>query len=75
MSQGPEVGLDWLRDHPKRRLPKGEGRGVQKMPQKEMFTSRFEETRGGMVSQKSKLWEDVFYGWSLILNSTSKKKP
>ena len=46
--------------------PKGEGwGGVQKMPQKEMFTSRFEETRGGRVPQKSKIWGDVVYGWSL----------
>ena len=43
----------------KRRLPKG---GVQKMPKKETFTSRFEETRGGKVPQKSKIWGDVFYG-------------
>ena len=49
----------------KRRLPKGGGRGVQKMPKKETFTSRFEETRGGRVPQKSKIWGDVFYGWSL----------
>ena len=50
----------------KRRLPKGGGRGVQKMPKKETFTSRFEETRGGRVPQKSKIWGDVVYGWSLI---------
>ena len=50
----------------KRRLPKGGGRGVQKMPKKETFTSRFEETRGGRVPQKSKIWGDVFYGWSLM---------
>ena len=50
----------------KRRLPKGGGRGVQKMPQKETFTSRFEETRGGRVAQKSKILGDVVYGWSLI---------
>ena len=49
----------------KRRLPKGGGRGVQKMPKKETFTSRFEETRGGRVPQKSKIWGDVVYGWSL----------
>jgi len=49
----------------KRRLPKGGGRGVQKKPKKETFTSRFEETRGGRVPQKSKIWGDVFYGWSL----------
>ena len=49
----------------KQRLPKGGGRGVQKMPKKETFTSRFEETRGGRVPQKSKIWGDVFYGWSL----------
>ena len=35
------------------------------MPKKETFTSRFEETRGGRVPQKSKIWGDVFYGWSL----------
>ena len=34
-------------------------------PKKEMFTSRFEETRGGRVPQKSKIWGDVVYGWSL----------
>ena len=45
--------------------PKGEGGGVQKMPKKETFTSRFEETRGGRVPQKSKIWGDVVYGWSL----------
>jgi hypothetical protein len=49
----------------KRRLPKGGGRGVQKVPKKETFTSRFGETRGGRVPQKSKIWGDVFYGWSL----------
>ena len=31
------------------------------MPKKETFTSRFEETRGGRVPQKSKIWGDVFY--------------
>ena len=36
------------------------------MPKKETFTSRFEETRGGRVPQKSKIWGDVFYGWSLM---------
>ena len=36
------------------------------MPKKETFTSRFEETRGGRVPQKSKIWGDVVYGWSLI---------
>ena len=35
------------------------------MPKKETFTSRFEETRGGRVPKKSKIWGDVFYGWSL----------
>ena len=35
------------------------------MPKKETFTSRFEETRGGRVPQKSKIWGDVVYGWSL----------
>ena len=35
------------------------------MPQRETFTSRFEETRGGRVPQKSKIWGDVVYGWSL----------
>ena len=49
----------------KRRLPKGGGRGVQKMPKKETFTSRFEETRGGRVPPKSKIWGHLFYGWSL----------
>ena len=37
------------------------------MPKKETFTSRFEETRGGRVPQKSKIWGDVVYGWSLIV--------
>ena len=36
------------------------------MPKKETFTTRFEETRGGRVPQKSKIWGDVVYGWSLI---------
>ena len=49
----------------KRRLHKGGGRGVQKMPKKETFSSRFGETRGGRVPQKSKIGGDVFYGWSL----------
>ena len=53
----------------KRRLSKGGGRGVQKMPKKETFTSRFEETRGGRMPQKSKIWGDVFYGWSLRENA------
>ena len=35
------------------------------MQKKETFTSRFEETRGGRVPQKSKIWGDVVYGWSL----------
>ena len=35
------------------------------MPKKETFTSRFEETRGGRVPQKSKIWGDFVYGWSL----------
>ena len=35
------------------------------MPKK--FTSRFEETRGGRVPQKSKIWGDVFYGWFLMV--------
>ena len=51
----------------KRRLPKGGGRGVQKMPKKETFISRFhrfEETREGRVPQKSKILGDVFFGWS-----------
>ena len=34
------------------------------MPKKETFTSRFEETKGGRVPQKPKIWGDVFYGWS-----------
>ena len=37
------------------------------MPKKETFTSRFEETRGGRVPQKSKIWGDVVYGWSLTI--------
>ena len=49
----------------KRRLLKGGGRGVQKMPKKETFTSRFGETRGGRVPQNSKIRGDVFYEWSL----------
>ena len=44
----------------KGRLPKGGGRGVQKMPKKEMFTSRFEETRGGRVPQNLKFGETSF---------------
>ena len=35
------------------------------MPKMETFTSRFEETRGGRVPQKSKIWGDVVYGLSL----------
>ena len=50
----------------KGRLANGGGRGVQKCPKQETFTSRFEETRGGRVPQKSKIWGDVVYGWSLI---------
>ena len=38
------------------------------MPQKETFTSRFQETRGGRVPQNSKIWGDVFYGWLLTTN-------
>ena len=38
------------------------------MPKKETFTSRFEETRVGRVPQKSKIWGDVVYGWSLIVS-------
>ena len=34
------------------------------MPKMETFTSRFEETRGGRVPQKSIIWRDVVYGWS-----------
>ena len=41
------------------------------MPKKEMFTSRFEETRGGRVPQKSKILGDVFYGWSLRVKTTA----
>ena len=41
------------------------GRGVQKMPIKETFSSRFGKTRGGRVPLKSKIWGDVFYGRSL----------
>ena len=37
------------------------------MPKKETFTGRFEETREGRVPQKSKIWGDVIYGWSLRL--------
>jgi hypothetical protein len=37
------------------------------MPQKETFTSRFEETRERRVPQKPKLWGDVFYGCSFSL--------
>ena len=43
------------------------------MPKKETFTSRFEETRGGRVPQKSKIWGDVFYGWSLSASWFVKK--
>ena len=45
------------------------------MPKKETFTSRFEETRGGRVPQKSKILGDVFYGWSLIVISNFLKRP
>ena len=41
------------------------------MPKKETITSRFEETRGGRVPQKSKIWGDVVCGWSLSKNSLS----
>jgi hypothetical protein len=44
------------------------------MPKKETFTSRFEETRGGRVPQKSKIWGDVFYGWSLMKKHCGQKK-
>ena len=40
------------------------------MPKKETFARRFEETRGGRVLQKSKIWGDVVYGWSLKPRST-----
>ena len=39
------------------------------MPKKETFTSKFEETWGERVPQKSKIWGDVFHGWSLRGNS------
>ena len=42
------------------------------MPKKETFTSRFEETRGGRVPQKSKIWGDVVYGWSLTRKSLTR---
>ena len=42
------------------------------MPKKETFTSRFEETRGGRVPQKSKIWGDVVYGQSLSENQKKK---
>ena len=64
-SLGPNVSTTPLGTIHKRRLPKGGGKGVQKMPKKETYTSRFEETRGGRVPQKSKIWGDVVYGWSL----------
>ena len=35
------------------------------MPEKETFTNKFEEIKGGRVPPKSKIWGDVFYGWSL----------
>ncbi len=44
------------------------------MPKKETFTSRFEETRGGRVPQKSKIWGDVVYGWSLRAYQTVNKE-
>ena len=46
----------------KRRLPnaKGEGGGLQKMPKKEMFTSRFEETREGGYPKNLKFGETSF---------------
>jgi hypothetical protein len=59
LSKGPSI---------KDVFPKGGGRGVQKMLKKETFTSRFEETRGGRVPQKYKIWGDVFYGWSLRIH-------
>jgi hypothetical protein len=43
------------------------------MPKKETYTSRFEETRGGRVPQKYKIWGDVVYGWSLSCNPASDK--
>ena len=42
------------------------GTGVQKKPKKETFCSRFGETRGGRVPQKSKISGDVFYGWEIL---------
>ena len=43
--------------------PKGEEGGYKKCPKRRRL--RFEETRGGRVPQKSKIWGDVVYGWSL----------
>ena len=51
--------------------PKGEGGGYKKCPKRRRsLSSRFEETRGGRVPQKSKIWGDVVYGWSLIQLAT-----
>ena len=35
------------------------------MSEKETFTNKFEEIKGGRVPPKSKIWREVFYGWSL----------
>ena len=35
------------------------------MSKKETFSNILGETRGGRVPPKSKIWGDVFYGWSL----------
>ena len=46
--------------------PKGEGGGYKKCPKKETFTSRFEETRGGRVPQKSKIRvQIILFRWPL----------
>ena len=43
------------------------------MPKKETSTSRLEETREGRVPQKSKIWRDVFNGWSLMEHFKNRK--
>ena len=35
------------------------------MSKKETFSNILGETRGGRLPPKSKIWGDVFYGWSL----------
>ena len=53
----------------KRCLPKGGGRGIQKMPKKETFTSRFGETREGRVLKNLKFGETSFMDGPICLLS------